>query len=113
MSQDPMLDGAPKHRHRAVAQHGCVSDETEEQVDALTMLGDKADGVRSLLARPGSELALAEPPTALTRRVSRLVASSRPMTLDGRRWSYRHLFLLKCLQARFLCHFSELGMVAE
>ena len=47
-------------RHRALAQVGRVSEETEEQADALTMLGDVADGVRSLLVRLGSELALAE-----------------------------------------------------
>ena len=52
-----MPDWAPtQRRHRAVAQLGCASHETEEQADAFRMLGDVADGIRSLSA----ELALAE-----------------------------------------------------
>ena len=72
------------------------------------MVGDVADGVRSLLARLGSELALAE--RELWSRQLRWLDEFRDsllahdtMTLDGRRWRYKLSFLLKCLKvARFL-----------
>ena len=76
-----------------------------------------ADEVQSLLARPASELALAEQWS----RQQRWFDESRDswqardtMTLDGRRWRYELQFLLKCLKvARFLRQCSNFGTVAE
>ena len=83
------------------------------------MLGDVADGVRSLLARLGSDLVLAE--RELWSRQLRWHDEFRDsllahdtMTLDGRRWRYKLPFLLKCLKvARFLPQCSNFGTVAE
>ena len=112
-------DWAPtKRRHRAAAQHGCVSEETEEQAAALTKLGAVADGFRPLLARPGSELALAE--RELWSRQQRWLDEFRDslqardtMAMDGCRWRCKLQFLLNCVKvARFLRQCSNFGTVA-
>ena len=90
----------------------CVSAETEKQGDVFTVLGD-VGGIRSLLARPGSELALAA--RDLWSCQLRWLDESRDslqtrdtMTLDSRRWRKNVISV-----TRFLRQCSNFGTVAE